>query len=157
MHVSLFEKLGHQEKYLKRTNMSLRVFSREPAEARGIVSKELTVGSKTVSIAFFVVDVRGRYNVLLGWDWIHINGCVPSTLHQCIFQWVGEKVEIVHADESAHVAMAEAYVDINGGSMQCLTGRDLTDYNYVSIGKDSFVPISVRPTVNITRLSNSEL
>jgi hypothetical protein len=46
--VSLFEKLGHQEKDLKRTNMSLSRFLGEPYEARGIVSKELIGRSKTV-------------------------------------------------------------------------------------------------------------
>jgi hypothetical protein len=48
MPVSLFEKLGHQEKDLKRTNMSLSRFLGEPYEARGIVSKELIGRSKTV-------------------------------------------------------------------------------------------------------------
>jgi hypothetical protein len=65
--------------------------------------------------------------VLLGKGWIHANGSVPSMLHQCIIQWVGDKVEIVHADESAHLALAEPQVDINGRSMECLTGRDLID------------------------------
>jgi hypothetical protein len=65
MLVSLFEKLGHKDEDLKRSNMSLSGFSGEPAEARGIVSKELTVGSKMMSIAFFIVDVKGWYNVLL--------------------------------------------------------------------------------------------
>jgi hypothetical protein len=46
MPMLLFEKLGHQEKDLKRTNMSLSGFSGEPAEARGIVSKELMVGAR---------------------------------------------------------------------------------------------------------------
>jgi hypothetical protein len=27
--------------------------------------------------------------------------------------------------------------------MKCLTGRDLTDYDYVSVRKEGFVPISV--------------
>jgi hypothetical protein len=72
-------------------------------------------------------------------------------------QWVGDNLEVVHADESAHVAMAEPQVDINGGSMQCLTGHDLTDYDYVSVGKDCFVRINVKSMVNITRLSNGEL
>jgi hypothetical protein len=35
-------------------------------EAEGIICKELTVGSKTVHMDFFMVDVKGRYNVLLG-------------------------------------------------------------------------------------------
>jgi hypothetical protein len=37
-----------------------------------------------VSTAFFMVDVRGHYNVLLRRDWIHANECVPSTLNQCV-------------------------------------------------------------------------
>jgi hypothetical protein len=61
-------------------------------------------------------------------------------------------VEVVHADESAQVAMAESQVDINGGSMECLTGRNLTDYDFVSIKNDGFVPISVKPMTEVTRL-----
>jgi hypothetical protein len=79
-----FQKLGYPEEELKRTNMSLTGFARELAEVRGIVCKELIVGSKTMPTAFFVVDLRGRYNLLLGRDWIHANGCIPSTLHQCL-------------------------------------------------------------------------
>jgi hypothetical protein len=59
MHASLFEKLRHKDEDLKRTNMSFSGFSGEPTKARVIVSKELTVGSKTVPTAFFVVDVKG--------------------------------------------------------------------------------------------------
>ena len=62
------------------------------------MSVELTVGSKTIPTAFFVVDVKGRYNVLLGRDWIHANGCVPSTLHQFLVQWVGDQVEVIEAE-----------------------------------------------------------
>jgi hypothetical protein len=87
MLVTLFEILGHTEEDLKHTNMSLRGFAVEPAEAKGIISKELTVGSKTVPTAFFVVDIGGRYNVLLGRDWIHMNGCILLTLHQCVVHW----------------------------------------------------------------------
>jgi hypothetical protein len=57
------------------------------------------VGSKTEPMAFFVVDVKGHYNVLLRWDWIHANECGPSTLHQCVIQWIGEEVEVVQADK----------------------------------------------------------
>jgi hypothetical protein len=73
---------------LKQTNLSLSGFSGEPDKARGILSVELTVGSKTILTVFFVMEVKGRYNVLLGCDWIHAKECVPSTLHQCVVQWV---------------------------------------------------------------------
>jgi hypothetical protein len=81
---TLFEKLGHTEKKLMKTNMTLSGFSGEASNARGIISKEPTVGSKTVLAVFFVVNTRGKYNVLLGRDWIHANGCMPSTLHPCV-------------------------------------------------------------------------
>jgi hypothetical protein len=84
--LSLFVKLGHVEGDLKHTNLSLSGFAADPTEAKGIICLELMVGSKTMPMAFFVVDVKGRYNMLLGWDWIHANECVPSTLHQCIIQ-----------------------------------------------------------------------
>jgi hypothetical protein len=134
MSVSLFKELRHTEGDLKQTNISLSGLLGEPAEAKGIVTKELTIGSKTMPIAFFVVDVKGHYNVLLGRDWIHTNSCIPSTLHQCVTQWVGDKVEIIGVDDSACVALAETQVDIQGGKMDCLTGHDLTHYDFVSIG-----------------------
>jgi hypothetical protein len=62
-----------------KTNMMLIGFLGEASDTKGIVFKELTVGSKIMPMAFFVVDVKGRYNVLLGRDRIHANGCVLST------------------------------------------------------------------------------
>jgi hypothetical protein len=43
---------------------------------------KLTVGSKLIATAFFVVEVQCNYSVILDCDWIHVNHCVPSTLHQ---------------------------------------------------------------------------
>jgi hypothetical protein len=77
----LFKKLGHIEGDLKCTNLSLSGFVGDPTEAKGITYKKLMVGNKTVPTAFFMVDVKGQYNMLLGRDWIHANECVPSTLH----------------------------------------------------------------------------
>jgi hypothetical protein len=154
MPLNVFEKLGHDDGDLKRTNMSLSGFAGEPTEEWGIISKELTVGNKTVLTAFFVVDVKGRYKVLLGRDWIHANECVPSTLHQFLVQWVGDQVEIIVGDVTECVAMAESQVDIQGGQLRCLIGRDLSEYNYVSISKDGFILISVNATMSSTRLTD---
>jgi hypothetical protein len=64
--LSLLKKLGHDEGDLKHTNLSLSGFAGDPTEAKGIICKELMVRSKTVPTTFFVVDVKGRCNVLLG-------------------------------------------------------------------------------------------
>jgi hypothetical protein len=153
--LSLFKKLGHIEGELKYTNLSLSSFAGDPTEVKGIICKELTVESKTVPTAFFVVDVKGRYNVLLGRDWIHANGCVSSTLHQCVIQWIDDEVEVVQADEDVCITIAESQVDIQEENMKCLTGTDLTGYDYVSIGKDGFVLISVKPANGVTRLAHN--
>jgi hypothetical protein len=108
-----------------------------------------------VPTAFFVVDVKGRYNVLLGRDWIHTNECVPSTLHQCIMQWIGDEVEVVQANKEVCIAMAESQVDILGGKMECVSSKDLMRYDYISIGKDGFVLISVKPVIGATRLAHN--
>jgi hypothetical protein len=64
--LSLFKKLGQIKSDLKCTNLSLSGFAGDPTEARGIIYKELMVGTKTVPTAFFMVDMNGHYNVLLG-------------------------------------------------------------------------------------------
>jgi hypothetical protein len=51
-------------------------------EARGVISMELTIGSKSLATMFFVIELQGNYSVILGHDWIHVNHYVPSTLHQ---------------------------------------------------------------------------
>jgi hypothetical protein len=149
--LSLFKKLGHVEGDLKRTNLSLSVFAGDPTKSKGIIiCKEVTVGSKIMPTTFFVVDVKGRYNVLLGRGWIRANECVSSTLHQCVIQWISDEVEVVQADGEVCVAVAESQVDILGEKMECLSDKDLMGYDYISVGKDGFVPISVKLAIGAT-------
>jgi hypothetical protein len=152
--LSLFKKLGHVEGDLKRTNLSLSDFAGDPTEAKGIICKEITVGSKTVPTAFFMVDVMGHYIVLLGRDWIHANECVSSTLQQCVIQWVDDEVEVIQVDKDVCVAVTESQADIQGGKMKCLTSRVLMGYDYISISKDGFVLISVKLRIGVTRLAH---
>ena len=53
----------------------------DPIGAKGVASMELTVGSKTVATAFFVSEVQGNFNLILGRDWIHANQCAVSYTH----------------------------------------------------------------------------
>jgi hypothetical protein len=64
---------------------------------------------------------------------------------------------VVEADEAACVAMAETQVDVLDGSVGCLTRWDLTDYDYVSVSKDGFIPISVKLMASLTQLTNNVL
>jgi hypothetical protein len=84
-----------------------------------------------------------------------VNGCVPSTLHQCIIQWIGDLVEIMGADDSACVAMAETQEDLQDGKVKCLSRMDLSRFDFVSLGHGGFVPVNVKPMA-INRLINME-
>ena len=55
-------------------------------------------GLEETNTVFFVVDVKLRYTILLGREWIHANQYVPFTLHQQLQFWNGDQVEIVEAD-----------------------------------------------------------
>jgi hypothetical protein len=63
-------------------------------------------------------------------------------------------VEVVQADEDVCSVVAESQFDIQEGNMKCLTGMDLTGYDYVSIDKDGFVPTSVKLAIGATRLAH---
>jgi hypothetical protein len=111
MMYSIFKKLGREDGELVKTNLTLNGVGGNPMEARGVVSMELTIGSKSLTIAFFIIEVQGNYCIILGDDWIHANHCVPSTLHQFLIQWMDDKIEVVHVDASAYIALADAIAD----------------------------------------------
>jgi hypothetical protein len=80
---SLYKKLGGTDEELIKTNMTVSgIGGGDPIGAKGVASMELTIGSKMIPTIFFVSEVRGNFNLILGCDWIHANQCVPSSLHQ---------------------------------------------------------------------------
>jgi hypothetical protein len=94
---------------LFKTNITLSDFNGQTSEAQGVLNVDLTVGSKSVPTSFFVINSKSTYTVLLGRDWIHTNCCIPSMMHQCLIQWDGDEVEVVHVDDSikiSHAAMS---------------------------------------------------
>jgi hypothetical protein len=93
--------------------------------------------------------------MLLVRDWIDANECVPSTLHQCIIQWISDEVEVVQANKEVCVAVAESQVDILGEKMECLSGKVLMGYDCIRVGKDGFALISVKPAIGVTRLAHN--
>jgi hypothetical protein len=145
MPYSFFKKMGKSDAELIKTNMTINVIGGgDPIGAKGVSSMELIVGSKTLATTFFITEVQGNYSVILGWDWIHVNHCIPSILHQFLIQWVGDDIEVIHADTSACVAMADSsiwtYEDV-----KCLSGLGLSDYDFLSVSKNGFVPVHIKP------------
>jgi hypothetical protein len=111
---SMFKKLGREDDELVKTNLTLKDMGwggGNPMEDISVVSRELIIGSKSLANTLFIIEVQGNYSVILGHDWIHINYCISSTLHQLLIQWIDDEIEIVHADTLAYIALADATAD----------------------------------------------
>ena len=52
-------------------------------------------------------------------------------------------MEIVNADSSALIALADALADWQHGDIKCLSGCDISSYDFLSVSRDGFVPVSV--------------
>ena len=107
MPYTTFRKLGKGSGDLIETDMMLKYFGGNASKTRGAMNVELTIGSKTLLTTFFVIDGKGSYSLLLCHDWIHANFCVPSTMHQCLIQWHGDDIELVHANDSVSIATTD--------------------------------------------------
>jgi len=108
MPYAMLRKLGKSSEDLTKTDMMLKDFEGVISPAVGALCVDLTIGSKTLPTTFFVINGKGSYSLLLGRDWIHANCCIPSTMHQCLIQWIGDVVEVVATDSSFRIASAEA-------------------------------------------------
>ena len=104
----VYRKLGKGDQDLTKTDMMLKDIEGNVSLVKGAICVELTIGSKTLPMTFFVISGKGAYNLLLGRDWIHANCCIPFTIHQCLVQWVGDKIEIVPGDSSYIIASVES-------------------------------------------------
>jgi hypothetical protein len=100
MPYTILRKIRKSDENLTQTDMMLVDFEGNISPVQGAICVELTIGSKTLSTAFFVIKGRGSYNLLLGRDWIHANCCVPSTMHQCIIPWIEDSVVVVKGETS---------------------------------------------------------
>jgi len=108
MPYAVYRKLGRGDQDLTKTDMMPKDFEGNVCPVKWAICVELTIGNNTLSTTFFVISGKGTYNLLLGRDWIRANCCIPYTMHQCLVQWVGDKIEIVPGDSSYVVASAEA-------------------------------------------------
>ena len=139
MPYTTFCKLGKGPGDLIETDMMLKDFGGNASKTRGAINVELTIGSKTLLTTFFVIDGKGSYSLLLGRDWIHANYCVPSTMHQCLIQWHGDNVELVHADDSVSIATSDPmYWELE--DFECFSSKRWEE-GFIKINDDSQQPI----------------
>jgi hypothetical protein len=69
-------------------------------------------------------------------------------LHQILIQWVDDEVEVVHGDNSACVVVADSHsIDVHD-DVKCLSGLDLSNYEFISCSNNGFIPAVTKPFDN---------
>ncbi|CAL9026186.1 unnamed protein product, partial [Prunus brigantina] len=122
---SLIKKLDKSKEDLIPSDVVMSSFVGDKSKTIGVLPLKITVADQTRVAAFYVVESNVDYNILLGRDWIHQSGCIPSSLFQLLFFWDSQRVSIHPADEKpfeANAVQARIYDDDVGWVV--LTGHD---------------------------------
>ena len=75
-----------------------------------MIRLELVTGELSSNTLSHVINAKTCYNVLLGRPWLHENGVIPSTLHQC-FKFYQEGVKKVEADTKPFTEVESYFAD----------------------------------------------
>jgi hypothetical protein len=65
-----------------------------------------------------------------------------------LIQWVDDEVEVVHGDNSACVAVANSHSIGVHDDVKCLSGLDLSNYEFISCSNNAFIPAVIKPFDN---------
>ncbi|CAL8988464.1 unnamed protein product, partial [Prunus brigantina] len=125
LHCSLMKKLAKTREDLIPSDVVMSSFVDDKSKTIGVLPLKITVADQTRISAFYVVESSVDYNILLGRDWIHQAGCIPSSLFQLLFFWDGQRVSIHPDDErpfETNAVQARIYDDDVGWVV--LTGND---------------------------------
>ncbi|KAM1243698.1 hypothetical protein ACFX2G_035924 [Malus domestica] len=113
---STMNTIGIKADELSLSRLLIQGFNQGGRRAMGMIRVEMTIGELKSSTIFHVIDARTSYGLLLGRPWIHANGVVPSTLHQCL-KFYREGVKVIYGDTKpfteveSHFADAKFYMD----------------------------------------------
>ncbi|KAM2690737.1 hypothetical protein EV1_043866 [Malus domestica] len=108
--------IGIKVDELSLSRLLIQGFNQGGQRAMGMIRVEMTIGELKSSVMFHVIDARTSYGLLLGRPWIHANGVVPSTLHQCL-KFYQERVKVIYGDTKpfteaeSHFADAKFYIN----------------------------------------------
>ncbi|BFG34726.1 hypothetical protein CerSpe_210000 [Prunus speciosa] len=107
---STMMKLGITMDELSRSRLMIQGFNQGGQRAMGMIRIELVIGDLKSNTLFHVIDAKTSYNLLLGRPWVHENGIVPSTLHQC-FKFYRGGVKKILGDVKPFTEAESYFVD----------------------------------------------
>src|ERR1051325_8423316 len=112
---STMNQLGITIQELSNSRLVIQGFNQGGQRAIGMIRLEISIRDLTANTLFHIIDSRTSYKLLLGRPWIHENGVVTSTLHQC-FKFYQQGIRKVNADSKpfteaeSHFADAKFYM-----------------------------------------------
>ncbi|WJX34091.1 hypothetical protein P8452_22239 [Trifolium repens] len=105
MPLSMLPKIGKYDCDLSAHNIVLSNYEGKTGHSRWAIQVDVAVGSIVRPTLFLVVESKANINLLLGREWIHGVGAVPSTLHQKLMLWREDGcVENIEADQSFYMS-----------------------------------------------------
>ncbi|XP_072058183.1 uncharacterized protein [Arachis hypogaea] len=124
-------KVGKHPDDLVPTNITVTDFSGASTPAKGLVTLTVKVGSSEQNTVFLVVPSKVSYNALLGRDWIHSVGAVPSTMHQSVLLWTKDgKLEVIKVDSNLYVEQLHVDFRMYNPKLKTLNvDKTLNSYN----------------------------
>ncbi|TYK23213.1 uncharacterized protein E5676_scaffold142G002450 [Cucumis melo var. makuwa] len=96
---------------LSNSKLVIQGFNQGSQRVIGMIRLELIIGDLKASALFHVIDSRTTYKLLLSRPWIHGNGVVTSTLHQC-FKFYQDGVKKIEADSNPFSKAESHFVDV---------------------------------------------
>jgi hypothetical protein len=115
-------------------HLMIQGLNQEGQNAIGKIRLVIHMEDMKFNALFHVIDVKTTYNMLLGRPWIHENGIISSTLHQCfkycqdggnkfLSKWDGPYVV-----QEVYTNGAYKIVDENGLRIGPINGKFLKRY-----------------------------
>jgi len=102
---SLLKRIGKTDKDLKLYNKILSNYEGKVGHSLGALQVSLTVSTVVRQSLFIVVPLKANFNLLLGREWVHGIGVVPSSMNQRISIWRDDgTVENIEDDQSYFLA-----------------------------------------------------
>ncbi|XP_075084998.1 uncharacterized protein LOC142168239 [Nicotiana tabacum] len=113
----VLKKLGIYIDELSKSNLTIQGFNQGGQRAIGMICVGLSIGDMKSNTLIHIIDAKTSYNLLLGRPWIHENGVVSSTLHQCLKYIRDGEIVKIEADinpftkTESYFADAKFYLD----------------------------------------------
>nr|KYP40039.1 hypothetical protein KK1_038621 [Cajanus cajan] len=100
---TMLKRFGKSMADLKPHNILISDYAGKSSHPEGMILLDVQIGSVKRTTMFVVTPSKANFNVLLGREWIHGVGAVPSTVHQKIFFWNDDEgLEVLEADQKTY-------------------------------------------------------